>query len=233
MIQNPKKIPNPFQSDDWFSEVVKQDENIQRLQKQEFLKFTKKYYPTVTSLNPFQQNWLALSKLFTTNLVFSSSLVVFLLCTIGVSATQIIAPDQYKPSVLLFGKGQYQIKNSTISVSSSSSSEVSSSSSEIESSSSSQSSFSSSSESSKSSEIASQKINSIPNSETSSEQIYLELRPSNYRSSSSSQDSSAVLKDEIKLVPVGLDDQNSSAAWSSSSTSVSSNTENNLPQLQK
>jgi hypothetical protein len=196
MIQNQKIPQNPFQDDDWFCEVVKEDEAIQKLQKQTFQNFSKKYYPTVESLNPFQQNWLAITKLFSTNLAFSSSFIVFILCTIGVSATQQFAPEEYKPSVLLFGKGQYQVKSSSSSSLQPSSSAISSETAPV--------------------------VESLIVSETPEPKEVLVISSSSASSVSSlqgsslsSQSQSTTLRSEIRLVPADYVEPKSSSSSSS------------------
>ncbi len=95
--QNSQTTNNPFQDTDLFTEVIKNDSNIQSQSRKSFQQFITKYYYQPKKLN-FMSNILKTisshSTAFIIGLVIAGSAV-------GASAAQLTAPEAYKPSTLI------------------------------------------------------------------------------------------------------------------------------------
>lgn len=111
MSQLPNSNQNPFGKEDWLAQVIQLDPQAQKSQKLAFQKFNTKFHPKVSTISRLYQNYTDFVRFLTTNLIFSSVLSAVVLCTIGVSATQMIAPEEFKPSTLFFGKGQHSVSS--------------------------------------------------------------------------------------------------------------------------
>jgi hypothetical protein len=92
MTQTPK---NPFDREDWFSEVVKSNDSIMNSSKQAFLQFQTKYSPQ--SMTKFQK----VLTFFTTHTITAVLTASICLGGIATFAAQQVAPEQYKPSTVV------------------------------------------------------------------------------------------------------------------------------------
>jgi hypothetical protein len=92
MTQIPK---NPFDREDWFSELVKSNDSIMNSSKQAFLQFQTKYNPQ--SMTTFQK----VLTFFATHTI--TAVVTASICLGGIAtfAAQTVAPEQYKPSTVI------------------------------------------------------------------------------------------------------------------------------------
>jgi hypothetical protein len=92
MTQFPK---NPFDREDWFSEVVKSNDSIMSSSRKAFLQFQTKYNPQ--SMTKFQK----VLTFFTTHTI--TAIVTASICLGGIAtfAAQQVAPEQYKPSTVV------------------------------------------------------------------------------------------------------------------------------------
>jgi hypothetical protein len=92
MTQIPK---NPFDREDWFSEVVKSNDSIMNSSQKAFLQFQTKHNPQ--SMTKFQK----LLTFFTTHTI--TAVVTASICLGGIAtfAAQQVAPEQYKPSTVV------------------------------------------------------------------------------------------------------------------------------------
>jgi hypothetical protein len=92
MTQIPK---NPFDREDWFSEVVKSNDSIMNSSQKAFLQFQTKYNPQ--SMTSFQK----VLTFFTTHTI--TAVVTASICLGGIAtfAAQQVAPEQYKPTTVV------------------------------------------------------------------------------------------------------------------------------------
>jgi hypothetical protein len=197
--------PNPLISEDWFVENIKLDTQVQEAKIKAFKKFQSKYYPKISAVNRMHTNYINLIKLFSSNIALSSFITIVIISTIGVSASEMLAPKEFKPSTFVFGKGysssssistntqnsssstQKEKVKPTYSVTSSTSSTSSS-----ENSITSSSSQNSSTSSQNSSSVSTNKKLENSSSTSSSPQQSLKLVPADYIEKSSIQNSSNI-----------------------------------------
>ncbi len=104
-MSNPNPKINPFHSEDWFVETIKLDSKVQQSKTNALKQFKSKYHPQISTVSKIHQGYLDFVTFLTSNLIFSSFLTIVILSTFGVSASEILAPREYKPSTFLFTKG--------------------------------------------------------------------------------------------------------------------------------
>lgn len=103
-----KNLQNPFNKEDWLSEIVIADKNIKSLSTETFNNFTQ------THKSHFYMSKYTRFIQFITKHAFVTALATFLIIgTIGVSAAELIAPENYKPSKTLGIKAKESPKSNT------------------------------------------------------------------------------------------------------------------------
>jgi hypothetical protein len=112
-MSNPNPKQNPFHSEDWFVETIKLDPQVQNSKINALNQFKSKYHPKISTVSKLHHSYTDFVAFLTSNLIFSSFLTIVVLSTFGVSASEILAPREYKPSTFLFAKGYSNSNNST------------------------------------------------------------------------------------------------------------------------
>lgn len=148
-------LKNPFNTENWFSQIVARDQNVQVQIKKTYKQFLQNYsHPNL--FMSFKNTYLQIVNAITKHAIVATLIMLVALGGVGASAAQLFAPENLKPSTILGGK-----KSSSSSSESSSSSIESSSSSSISSSSSSNSISNSASSTSKESSFKSDNENTV------------------------------------------------------------------------
>jgi hypothetical protein len=98
------KTENPFEQDQWFSEIVTLNPKIQTLSQKSFQKFVTKLEnkskPKSNFLADFRQNYINFVHLITKNAIGATIIMLLALTTVSASAAQLLAPNEYKPTTL-------------------------------------------------------------------------------------------------------------------------------------
>jgi hypothetical protein len=100
MIQN-KQIPkNPFENENWFSEIIANDQQIQFKSTQTYYQFLSKNNLNTFSMS-FKNTYLNIFHTITKSALLSTLVMILLVGSVSASALEIFAPKEFKPSTAL------------------------------------------------------------------------------------------------------------------------------------
>jgi hypothetical protein len=105
MSKNLKKIvSNPFVGDQFFeTEVLAKDSSIKHTNQNTLINSKKRFLHNNSIFMSFKQQYINFTHLITKNAIVATLIMLIALTTVGASATELLAPTEYKPST--------QIKN--------------------------------------------------------------------------------------------------------------------------
>jgi hypothetical protein len=96
MSKLPKKnVINPFENEDWFSQIAARDESVQISAKNSFIKFSRSQNIPTSS---FQSTYIRFVNSITKHAFLSTIVMLLLVGTLGASAAEAFAPSGNKPS---------------------------------------------------------------------------------------------------------------------------------------
>lgn len=94
------KIPNPFEKEDWFSNIVWQDKNTRIKAKQSFSKFLKQH-STYTFFMSLKDSYTTIVNSITKHSITATFIMLLALGGVGASAAELVAPEEFKPSTII------------------------------------------------------------------------------------------------------------------------------------
>ena len=94
------KIPNPFEKEDWFSNIVWQDKNTRIKAKQSFSKFLKQH-SKYTFFMSLKDSYTTIVNSITKHSITATFIMLLALGGVGASAAELVAPEEFKPSTII------------------------------------------------------------------------------------------------------------------------------------
>ncbi len=96
-----KEKQNPFNTDDLIINYFELDKDFLETRKQSFLKLKKEFNkPHQNIFMSLKQQYINFAHLITKNAIAATFIMLIALTTVGASAAELFAPEEYKPSIL-------------------------------------------------------------------------------------------------------------------------------------